>query len=273
MENKKDPKRSFFYMRLKNMKKLLVLFISIISLSCFANDKIIGGEEAYLKDFPFIVSVGDYCGGTIISKKWILTAAHCKPFDFVKAGSDNLKANSMKRYAIKKAIIHPEMYERSDGVTVNDIALLELRDEIDFNTTKLSSIKIADKSFEQMGGQQAGIVATVAGWGLTDPNGNEYQNQLLKVSVPVVTYEKANGKNSYDGAVDMETMLPAGHEEGGKDSCSGDSGGPLVVTSNETSEKTLIGVVSWGDICAAPNFYGIYAKVSNYAEWIHSTIE
>ena len=33
---------------------------------------------------------------------------------------------------------------------------------------------------------------------------------------------------------------------------------------------SLIGVVSFGQGCAAANFYGVYAEFSNYLEWVAS---
>ena len=63
--------------------------------------------------------------------------------------------------------------------------------------------------------------------------------------------------------------LIIGLAAGGKDACQGDSGGPLV--SKATGVDTgysLIGVVSWGQGCASPNFYGVYAKLANYLNWI-----
>lgn len=58
-------------------------------------------------------------------------------------------------------------------------------------------------------------------------------------------------------------MFCAGLAEGGKDSCQGDSGGPIVDTSN-----TVIGIVSWGEGCAQPNYSGVYARVGTLRSYI-----
>jgi secreted trypsin-like serine protease len=61
-------------------------------------------------------------------------------------------------------------------------------------------------------------------------------------------------------------MMCAGLNNGGKDACQGDSGGPLWVTFNE--EKVQAGIVSWGEGCARPNFYGVYARTSSLVDFI-----
>ena len=64
-----------------------------------------------------------------------------------------------------------------------------------------------------------------------------------------------------------EYAMHLGVKAGGKDSCQGDSGGPLI-TRDARPGWSLIGVVSWGDGCARPDTYGVYAEVSNYLDWI-----
>jgi hypothetical protein len=51
------------------------------------------------------------------------------------------------------------------------------------------------------------------------------------------------------------------------DTCQGDSGGPLVYY-DQNKCPTQIGVVSWGDGCAAEKAYGIYTRVSAYRDFI-----
>lgn len=63
-------------------------------------------------------------------------------------------------------------------------------------------------------------------------------------------------------------MICAGYDEGGKDSCQGDSGGPLTFENN--GEPELIGVVSFGNGCAKPNYSGVYARVTSVRAWIRS---
>ena len=66
------------------------------------------------------------------------------------------------------------------------------------------------------------------------------------------------------------TGIYVGPKEGGRDSCQGDSGGPLV-TRDDRPGFSLIGVVSFGDGCARPDSYGVYAEVSSYLGWIAQT--
>lgn len=97
-------------------------------------------------------------------------------------------------------------------------------------------------------------------------------NILQEVDVPTFNTEeceriqKKNGKFFHPAS-----MLCAGYNAGGKDSCKGDSGGPYFF--NQTGTPVLHGLVSWGpDPCAVPNNPGVYARVSPHVEWIQKKI-
>jgi len=62
-------------------------------------------------------------------------------------------------------------------------------------------------------------------------------------------------------------MMCAGFKEAGKDSCKGDSGGPLI-SEKKTQLWELIGIVSWGESCAAANSPGVYVRLNEVAQWV-----
>jgi trypsin len=177
----------------------------------------------------------------------------------------NLKDQGVK-FRIKRVIKHPK-YNRT--TLSNDFCLVELADKIDFKKDKVKPVKLATPEFEKDGHSNPGMDATVYGFGDIGDRQDNVSGNLNKVVIPIVSNQDANVEEAYDGAID-ETMLAAGLASGGKDSCQGDSGGPLVVFDHR-NEPVQIGVVSWGEGCAAPNKYGIYSRVSVGHKWIKET--
>lgn len=103
----------------------------------------------------------------------------------------------------------------------------------------------------------SGTGLTVAGWGTTSSGGQSLPTNLLKVDVPVIARTTCN--SNYGSGRVTAAMFCAGLTQGGKDSCQGDSGGPII----NTSSKIQLGIVSWGEGCAAAGAPGVYTNLGN----------
>ncbi len=237
--------------------------------------KIVGGSNANIEDFPWQVyfSSGDYmCGGTIIGKHWILTAAHCTFGEDNQGNEYSISADSMKVkvgtstpyttgsgkwYKVKNYTSHSNY--NSEDYTY-DIAVLELEEDIDYSNA--DDILLISTNEVFYGATNPGTMATVTGWGLTQSNNhNSLASHLQKVQLPIVANNVA--ENVWGNDV-KSSMIFAGYNNGGKDACNGDSGGPLVVDVDGTPK--IVGIVSWG--ATTCNTYGAYTRVSDYLDWI-----
>lgn len=251
-------------------------FISLvlISVSVQAADlkpRIVGGEEAALGEFPFIVSLHEsgshICGGSLIKKNWVLTAGHCVSGTRIRKVylglHDQNKLNGSEVIAVDQIIRHPNY---NTSTTDYDFALIKLKTDsvqqpVDLNAEEISVPPASEPP----------VMSVTAGWGETRQSSvMGAATRLQKVSVPLVTAEQCRA--SYGEGAITDRMICAGYDEGGKDACYGDSGGPLVVY-NESGAAKLVGVVSWGEGCARSRFYGVYSKVSSVIDWINQTAQ
>ena len=243
-----------------------VLATSLFTLPAFAELRpfIVGGENAAKGEFPFIVSMQDssnshFCGGSLIKKNWVLTAAHCvtegSPDHIVIGLLDRTQPDSFtETFQIKQTIVHPS----NNSSTMDfDFALIQLSGDSKFDPVALNTEEI-----------RGATDLVTAGWGTEQEGDYSLPNLLQKVTVPFV--DAATCAKAYPGEGQMtNTMICAGLDQGGKDSCQGDSGGPLLAGAG--ADRKLVGVVSWGEGCARAGKYGVYGKVSTAVEWVNKT--
>jgi trypsin len=231
--------------------------------------KITGGTNTDISEFPWQIylEAGNYtCGGSIIARNWIITAAHCTKGDFnetipasemvVTVGANNPRISTQgKDYLVSEVIVH----ELFDGNTLeNDIALLRLTESINF--TNAAPIKLVSANDAVAGFTDPGVLSWITGYGLTRVRPATYPSALQKVQLPIITNTQASTVWDKIPATD----LMAGYENGNKDACIGDSGGPLVVP--VSNGYKLAGLVSWGS--SNCNTYGAYTRVSLFESWI-----
>ena len=228
--------------------------------------KIVGGSTAARGEFPEFVqlfiegaAIGEdpdfiysWCGGSLLSTDKVLTAAHC-----------TVGINASDLYAL------PNFYSFNDNITFLDLIPLLFKVEHPlYGQGALFNNDVAILSLTQPVGtpaaqlyagnnQLAGFTSTIIGTGVLSEGGLG-PDTLQKVSIPIVS--NAVCQTSYGVASITNVMLCAGLAVGTKDSCQGDSGGPLWVTIE--GQKTQAGIVSWGNGCAQPGFYGVYSRTS-----------
>ncbi|XP_073846509.1 phenoloxidase-activating factor 2-like [Musca autumnalis] len=242
-------------------------------------------NEAEFGEFPWMVAivrsmdVGNeiileyHCGGSLIAKNVVLTAAHCVINReanelVVRAGEwDTHDTNEILPHADRRVqeIIRHERFNR--GALHNDVALLILSDPFELQ----ENIRPICLPESNVNFDYSRCYAT--GWGKDSFDGNaQYQAILKKVDLPIVPHAtcQANLRQTRLGLRYNlhESFICAGGEKG-KDTCKGDGGSPLVCPVPGTADRFYqAGIVAFGVGCGEENVPGVYASVSYLRSWI-----
>ncbi|XP_034233867.1 CLIP domain-containing serine protease 14D-like isoform X2 [Thrips palmi] len=248
---------------------------------------VVGGSDARLNEFPHMVAIGYRgpapssriewnCGGSLISELFVLTAAHCTataqgPPIRVRLAEHNLESNEDGArpvdVAVSSMVRHPGY---QPPARYHDIGLLRLARKVPFGATVRPACLYTE---DEDTFASEPLVAT--GWGHTEQLGERSQ-VLQKVILNFVDqrtcsslYSADSTTSSLSKGIVADSQICAGVLEGGRDTCQGDSGGPLQVTShNNQCVFHIVGITSFGKVCAARNSPGVYTRVSKYIPWI-----
>ena len=257
---------------------------------------VVGGADTSITEVPWQAALlnshldeaddaayaDQFCGATVISEEWLVTAAHCvdegtQPSAVeVAVGKTSLfEIASSDRHQLSEIVVSPS-WDDSEGIGP-DIALLRLAVPIVLDGVLVAAAQLPAESLG-IAWPEIGHELTVSGWGCTAEVGvDEETSDACDSSWPhhlqSVVIRDIAGPNGAAPCGDISPLaiaftyeICAGIEAGGKDSCSGDSGGPLVSIQN--GEATLAGVVAWGFGCAQPGKPGIYTRVTSQRSWI-----
>lgn len=228
----------------------------------FKETRIIGGDDVDKGDYGYTVSLednfGHFCGGTLIRRDIVMSAAHCGGGSMsVRVGAHDISRDEGKVIRVTKQIIHNQYDpDRTD----HDFMILKLAEPVPTGTP-IARLHNRDDL-------QNNDSVHVIGWGNTNANGFKPAKVLQHVEVKYIPNNECN--QAYGGEI-TNAMLCAGEDNGGEDACQGDSGGPLVT--KDGSDHTLVGVVSWGYGCASAQYPGVYARITEVNGWINEQIE
>ncbi|XP_063236737.1 transmembrane protease serine 9-like [Bacillus rossius redtenbacheri] len=227
------------------------------------SEKILGGAESRPHQFPWMAVLlldgSLHCGGSLLSRLWVLTAAHCVALTSslvpaiarlqVALGVHNISDPTDPRQVVRfvsNIVRHPE-YNGGN----NDIALVRLSEAVRYNSAVRPICLPRDP--------------VMAGWGSTATA----KSSDVLLFAPIVVLNNSFCASAWKalGVEIQGSMVCAGL--GSSATCLGDSGGPLMVKRGDGLYAT-VGITSFGapPACGSPTYPDVWTRVSSFLAWI-----
>jgi len=237
--------------------------------------RVIGGQQTPQTYAPYLAAlflqdgnqIVHFCGGTILDRYWVMTAAHCfngqddNDVFYVGTGTTDLYAAAGGAQDVAGWWVHPT-WDGAPGAGSMDVALIRLREPLVLSST------VAPLALPTATAVYPEDVVVVAGWGLTRDGGElEFPRQARSVSIPV----QGRAWCSLSPAAALSYFCAGLSDPVVRDTCVGDSGGPAAM------DGKVVGIISYdvslsggAEICAG---YGGYQRTSVVAPWVRTTVQ
>jgi len=201
------------------------------------------------------------CGGILIAKNVVMTAAHCidRQTSAIEVTFNYYNKNKLRKNVVDWEAHHD--YEIKQRNVRNDIALIYLEDNYG------DEIPPIDIQFN--GRPDPDDTVSVMGFGATNDNSNDLTEELNEISLDIL--ENQYCRTLFGSILNTDLQFcTGGNIETKKGACKGDSGGPAIIKGwdiNDEGSDVLVGIVSFGAPRCSMGLT-VYTRISGHENWI-----